>query len=264
MRNGVITPNGDDRFLAKKTNGEPMYNARQDMLMIHVPCVIFWTFAIVFNFLTGNFRYKLGLHKVVGWAAMFALTGVYYTGVRQLFGFRMTFVDNYTSMIALVSSPFFMFDVFCGMLCVTMEKHIPRHRAHMWLALFGTVATGFVASIAIESRKLLFPNLAPHLWGTVEELFFPTVKILCLVPMLLPSWNPHLQLALSWMQGTSTFKARKRRFLWLALAAVNLGITFYLLRSNTRDLKNIFSSNSFSQLMAEQFSVVVKHAQVRA
>jgi hypothetical protein len=36
LRNGVVTPNGDDRFLAKKSNGEPMYNVRQDMLMIHL------------------------------------------------------------------------------------------------------------------------------------------------------------------------------------------------------------------------------------
>jgi hypothetical protein len=197
---------------------------------------------------------------------MFALTGVYYTGVRQLFGFRMTFVDNYTSFVALVSSPFFMLDVVCGMLCVTIEKHIPRHKAHMWLALFGTVSTGFVASIAIESRKLFFPHLSPHLWGTVEELIFPTVKILCLLPMLFPSWNPHLELAMSWMQDTKTFKARKRRFLWLALAAVNLGLTSYLLRSNVRDLKTLTKSHPFSEFMAEQFSVATKtiHAQIRA
>lgn len=245
LNSGLVTPNGDERYISESLAPEvisaarPTFNARQDLLQsIHIPCAIFWTFALVFNFSTGTFRFLLKFHQVVGWIAMLAVFGMYVTGIKQLYGFRLAWVEGYTSITALISSPFFVYDVFFGMWCVTMEKAIVRHKAHMWLALFGTISTGFVASISIEARKFLFPTLAETYWSAVEEVIWPIVKLSCLAPYFVPNWNPHLKLLISIVKQHGFPKKRTYKVMWTISAAVHLAISIHLLQTNLNDLKN--------------------------
>lgn len=227
--------------------GVPEYidqaNVQQNLVTVHVAAATLWSVLLAVQMATGGggggtSPRRRRLHKTLGYTGLVAAAVTAVTGRLAINTLRIPS----TSLVFIATqlrfgAPAFFVEAVLGVIAVARDKNLAKHKQHMRLAMFGTLAdagTGF--SIAVS--RALFAGSPHQIWA--QDVGVLTLNFLSILPFVLPGIGPHTDhvLARDWRKVIRNPRAEFG--LWDYAAVVTTVGSFALLASNAIGLWLLF------------------------
>lgn len=227
--------------------GVPEYieqaNVQQNMVTLHVSAATLWAILLGVQMATGGGGTdprRRRLHTIIGYTGIAAAGVTAVTGRLAISTLRIPS----TSLVFIATqlrfgAPAFFVEAVLGVIAVARDKNLPKHRQHMRLAMFGTLAdagTGF--SIAVS--RALFAGTPHQIWA--QDVGVLALNFLSILPFVLPGIGPHTDHVLARDWGKVLRNPQAEFGVWDYAAVVTVVGSFALLASNGIGLWLLFTA----------------------